>query len=59
MLQVFRAVLAGVGVRRITNRCSGRGRVKCLAAGGQALCAHERYRARVLRGRRAAAELNR
>jgi hypothetical protein len=44
---------------RLTNRCSGRGRIKCLAAGGQAQSAHERYRARVLRGRRAAAELNR
>jgi hypothetical protein len=47
------------GGSRLTNRCSGRGRIKCLAAGGQAPCAHERYRARVLRGRRAAAELNR
>jgi hypothetical protein len=58
MLQLLGVVFAGIGVRRITNRCSGRRRIKCLAAGGQAPCAHERYRARVLRGRRAAAELN-
>jgi hypothetical protein len=44
---------------RLTNRCSGRPGIKCSAAGGRAPSAHERYRARVLRGRRAAAELNR
>ena len=32
--------------------------IKCSAAGGQAPSAHERWRARVLRGRRAVAELS-
>lgn len=45
--------------RRLTNRCSGRGRIKCSAAGGQAESAPERWRARVLKCRRAAAELGR
>jgi hypothetical protein len=31
--------------------------IKCSAAGGRAKSAHERWRARVLRGRRAVAEL--
>ena len=31
--------------------------IKCTAAGGRAESAHERWRARVLRGRRAVAEL--
>jgi hypothetical protein len=44
---------------RLTNRCSGRGPIKCSAAGGRAESAPERCRARVLRGRRAAAELGR
>jgi hypothetical protein len=44
---------------RPTNRCSGRGHIKCSAAGGRAKSAPERWRARVLRWRRAAAELNR
>jgi hypothetical protein len=44
---------------RLTSRCSGRPGIKCSAAGGRAPRAHERYRARVLRVRRAAAELNR
>jgi hypothetical protein len=44
---------------RPTSRYSGRPGIKCSAAGGRAQSAHERYRARVLRGRRAAAELNR
>jgi hypothetical protein len=48
-------VLAG----RLTNRCSGRGPIKCSAAGGRAKSAHERWRARVLKRRRAAAELSR
>jgi hypothetical protein len=33
------------------------GHIKCSAAGGRAKSAHERWRARVLRGRRAVAEL--
>jgi hypothetical protein len=33
------------------------GRIKCSAAGGRAKSAHERYRARVLSGWRAVAEL--
>src|SRR5690606_7102366 len=33
------------------------GHIKCLAAGGQAKSTHERWRARVLRGQRAVAEL--
>jgi len=33
------------------------GHIKCAAAGGQAKSAHGSWRARVLRGRRAAAEL--
>jgi len=32
--------------------------IKCSAAGGRAESAHERWRARVLRGRRAVAELS-
>jgi hypothetical protein len=44
---------------RLTNRCSGRGHIKCSAAGGRAQSAHVRYRARVLKWRRAAAELSR
>jgi hypothetical protein len=34
------------------------GRIKCSAAGGQAKSPHERWRARVLRGQRAVAELD-
>jgi hypothetical protein len=33
------------------------GHIKCSAAGGRAESAHERWRARVLRGQRAVAEL--
>jgi hypothetical protein len=44
---------------RLTNRCSGRGHIKCSAAGGRVPSAHERCRARVLSGRWPAAELNR
>jgi hypothetical protein len=43
--------------RRLTSRCSGRGDIKCSAAGGRAESAHERWRARVLNCWRAAAEL--
>jgi hypothetical protein len=50
---------ARLGHCRLTNRCSGRPGIKCSAAGGRVKRAHERYRARVLRGRRAAAELSR
>jgi hypothetical protein len=44
---------------RLTNRCSGRGHIKCSAAGGRAKSAHERRRARVLTSQPAAAELSR
>jgi len=44
---------------RPTNRCSGPGRIKCLAAGGQALSFCGRWRARVLQRPRPAAELSR
>ncbi len=44
---------------RLTNRCSGRGHIKCSAAGGRAMSAPERWRARVLKRQRAAAELGR
>jgi hypothetical protein len=54
-----RIVVACVSLGRLTNRCSGRGHIKCSAAGGRASRAPERWRARVLRWRRAAAELNR
>jgi hypothetical protein len=52
-------VVPSVAAGRLTNRCSGRPGIKCSAAGGRAKSAHERWRARVLRWRRAAAELNR
>jgi hypothetical protein len=55
-----RVQVAGLGVRRITNRCSGPGNIKCQAAGEDALRSSHRFRARVPTKRRlAAAELNR
>jgi hypothetical protein len=44
---------------RLTNRCSGPGHIKCMAAGGHAFCMRLAPRARVLTSQRAAAELNR
>ncbi len=44
---------------RLTNRCSDPGPIKCSAAGGRAQRAPERWRARVLKGQRAVAELGR
>ena len=51
--------IAYPGHCRPTNRCSEPGHIKCLAAGGQAMKRTRALRARVLRGQRAVAELNR
>jgi len=45
--------------RRLTNRCSGPGTIKCLAAGVDTSSASHHHRARVLTSQPAAAELNR
>jgi len=58
-VQDSRLHVASFGVRRITNRCSGPGHIKCSAAGVDASPSSHRQRARVLMGWRAAAELSR
>jgi hypothetical protein len=44
---------------RPTNRCSGPGHIKCLAAGVDASSVSQLFRARVLTSQRATAELSR
>ena len=58
-VQELRVHVVGSGVRRITSRCSGPGRIKCSAAGGRALSFLRALRARVLQRPWPAAELNR
>jgi hypothetical protein len=58
-VQALRVQIPQVVVRRITNRCSGPGHIKCSAAGVDSCSSPHRHRARVLIGWRAAAELSR
>jgi len=58
-VQISRVPVGWLRRSRLTNRCSGPGPIKCLAAGGQALSFCGRWRARVLQRPWAAAELNR
>ena len=55
----LRLQVAGFGVRRITNRCSGPRTHKVLGRGRGRAAANQMHRARVLTGQLAAAELSR
>jgi len=59
MKPIARPYLCQLWGRRLTNRCSEPGPIKCLAAGVDTLSASHFPRARVLTGQLAVAELSR